>query len=65
MKKIAVLLLLVVSLFAFSGCQQKEPSLADQLKESQQKLEEARQREKEAKEKERQLEMLVNTLKNP
>lgn len=64
MKKIAILLLLVVSLFAFSGCQ-KEPSLADQINESKQKLEEARQREKEAKEKERQLETLVNILKNP
>ena len=65
MKKIIALLLVFLSLLVLSGCQnsQKEPSLADQIKESQKKVEESKKRLEEAKEEERKLENAVNTLK--
>lgn len=62
MKKIIALLLVFLSLAVLSGCQ-KEPSLADQIKESQKKVEESKKRLEEAKEEERKLEDAVNTLK--
>lgn len=62
-KKIILLIMAVFAIFVLSGCKAKEPSLADQIAQSQKEAEEARQKLEEAREEERKLEEALETLK--
>ena len=63
MKRLIVAVMLLVALFAFSGCQKKEPSLADKIQQSREEADKAWERVREAQQKEKELEDALNTLK--
>ena len=61
-KKVIAVIMLIVSLFAISGCK-KEPSLGEKLQQSREEADKAWEEAYEAQQREKELEDALNTLK--
>ena len=61
-KRIILLVVVLIMTACLSGCK-KEPTLAEQIRESEKRLEEAREREREAKQKEKELQEAYDFIK--